>query len=191
MLKHMPGVALTWLGIVGAAITLFVGLLAPLDMADWAWWLVQNWQDATPLAWDRLGVWLGAEVPAALVPSLTMSVFLLLTGAGAGLSERRHRRLSVVRYPILQLTAAIIALSVMAHVLLANSTLSSTASSVPADAPLAIFLAGAAISFSPMIAGGGNLTKRLWFVLAGLVILLVLNESTKLALDIMAPKDSG
>ena len=63
MLKNTSGLAIMWLGIIGAAITLFAGLLAPLDMTDWAWWLVQNWQDATSLVWDRLAAWLGAEVP--------------------------------------------------------------------------------------------------------------------------------
>lgn len=184
MLKNLPGLAIMWLGIIGAAITLFAGLLAPLDMTDWAWWLVQNWQEATPLVWDRLAAWLGAEVPGTLVPPLTMSAFLLLTAAGVGIRERGHRMQTIVTSPALQLSGAMVALLVMGYLLLANSASSAGVSSVPTDAPLAIFLAGAAISFSPMLAGAGNLAKRLWFVLLGTGILLVLNEVTKFALQL-------
>ena len=184
MVKDIPGFAVMWLGVTGAAITLFAGLLAPLDMTDWAWWLVQNWQDATPLVWDRLAAWLGAEVPGTLVPPLTMSAFLLLTGAGVGIRERRHRTQTIVTYPALQLSGAMVALLLMGYMLLANSASPSGVSSVPTDAPLAIFLAGAAISFSPMLAGAGNLAKRLWFVLLGTGILLALNEATKFAFQL-------
>lgn len=54
LLKQVPGLTLMWLGIVGAAITLFANLLAPLDMADWAWWIVQIWQEATQEGWGGL-----------------------------------------------------------------------------------------------------------------------------------------
>ena len=191
MLKNLSGLAIMWLGIIGAAITLFAGLLAPLDMTDWAWWLVQNWQDTTPLFWDHLAAWLGAEVPNVLVPPLTMALFLLLIGVGVGLRERNHRMQSAVGYPMLQLSAAMAALLVMGYVLLANPASSNAVSSVPTDAPLAIFLAGAALSFSPMIAGCGNLTKRLWFVLVGIGILLTLNELTKFTLQLLTSEAVG
>jgi hypothetical protein len=191
MLKDIAGQALMWIGIVGAAVTLFSGLLAPLDMTDWAWWLVQNWQDATPLVWDRLAAWLGAEVPSALVPPLTMSAFLLLAGIGVGFRDRTPGAQIVVGYPILQLTGAMAALLIIGYLLLANAASSSTGSSAPSDAPIAIFLAGAAISFSPIIAGSGNLAKRLWFVLLGTGILVVANEMTKITLQLLASEAPG
>ena len=191
MLKDIPGQALTWIGIIGAAVTLFAGLLAPLDMTDWAWWLVQNWQDATPLVWDRLAVWLGAELPPALVPPLTMSAFLLLVGIGVGLRERRHRAQIVLSYPILQLAGAMAALLVIGYLLLSSPVSSNTVSDAPSDARLAIFLAGAAISFSPMIAGSGNLAKRLWLVLLGTGLLVVANEMTKITLQLFTSEAPG
>src|SRR5262245_48103313 len=36
--------ALTWVGIIGGAITLFSNLQGVLDLADWAHWLVEHWQ---------------------------------------------------------------------------------------------------------------------------------------------------
>ena len=191
MLKDIPGLALTWFGVGGAAVTLFAGLLAPLDMTDWAWWLVQNWQDASPLVWDGLAAWLGAEVPSVLVPPLTMSAFLLLTGIGVGLRDRTPGAQIVVGYPILQLTGAMAALLIIGYLLLANPASSSMVSNAPSDAPLAIFLAGAAISFSPMIAGSGNLAKRLWLVLLGTGILVVANELTKIILPLLTSQAPG
>lgn len=191
MLKNTSALVIVWLGITGAAITLFAGLLTPLDMTDWAWWLVQNWQDATPLVWDRLAVLLGTEVPSNLVPPLTMSVFLLTTAVGVGMRARRHQAPIVVGYPILQLGATMAALLAIAYVLLVHPTSSTAVSSMPREAPLAIFLAGAAVSFSPKIVGSGNLTKRLWLILAGVFVLLTLNEATKFGLDIMTPKDGS
>jgi hypothetical protein len=54
-----------------------------------------------------------------------------------------------------------------------------------------IFLAAAASSFSPALAGRGNLTKRLWLLLAALAILLGLNELTKAGLALTPPTSSS
>lgn len=179
MLRDISGLAVMWLGIIGAAITLFAGLLAPLDMTDWAWWLVQNWQDTTPLVWDRVAAWLGLEMPSVLVPPLTMAVFLVTTAVGVGMRARRYQAPIAVDYPTLQLSAAMAALLAMGYLLLVHPASVNAVSSVPSEAPLAIFLAGAAVSFSPIAAGRGNLTTKLWFVLVGTGILLAVNELTK------------
>ncbi len=180
MRKNIPGVAFTWLGVIGAAITLFTGLLTPPDMSDWAWWLVQNWQDAMPAVWDRLAGTAGAEVPAILIPPLTISVFLVLIGIGVGLRGQRRRPPSVVGHPALQLGAVAIALLTIAYALLANTVSVDAVASVPSEAPLTIFLAGAAVSFSPLIAGRGNITTPLWLVLLTTGFLLLVNELTKI-----------
>lgn len=183
MLRNTSALVIVWLGITGAAITLFAGLLAPLDMADWAWWLVQNWQDATPLMWDRVASWLGTEMPSVLVPPLTMAVFLVTTAVGVGMRARRHQAPIAVDYPTLQLSAAMAALLAMGYLLLLHPASTGAVSSVPNEATLAIFLAGAAVSFSPIAAGRGNLTITLWFVLLGTGVLLAVNELTKLAMS--------
>ena len=180
MRKNISGVAFTWLGVIGAAITLFAGLLSPPDMSDWAWWLVQNWQDATPAVWDRVAGIAAAEVPAILIPPLTISVFLVLIGIGVGLREQRRRPLSVVRHPVLQLAAVAIALLTIAYALLGGTVSVEAVASVPSEAPLTIFLAGAAVSFSPLIAGSGNLTTPIWLVLLTTGFLLLVNELTKI-----------
>lgn len=115
-----------------------------------------------------------------------MSVFLIMIGLGVGLRERQPRAQSVVSYPALQLGAAMAALLVMGYALLANPPLASSDVSVPSDAPLAIFLAGATVSFSPPMAGSGNLATRLWLVLLGTGGLLALNEVTKLMMQLLS-----
>lgn len=180
--REIAGLTILTAGITGAAITLFANLLAPLDMADWAWWLVQNWQDATPLVWDRMAAWLGAEMPSVLVPPLTMAVFLVTTAVGVGMRARRIQAPDEMDYPTLQLSAAMAALLVIGYLLLHPAS-ASAVSGMPSEAPLAIFLAGAAISFSPIAAGRGNLTIKLWLVLLGTGMLLAVNELTKLAMS--------
>ena len=179
--RNISGLAAMWVGIAGAAITLFANLLAPLDMADWAWWLVGNWQEATPLVWNGLAALWSMEVPFALVPPLTMSACLVLIGIGVGLQDRRHGAFATVGRPLLQLIATAVALLTMAYILLAAPIVASTDSSMPENAQLAVFLAGATISFSPIAARGGNLTKRLWYVLFGTGVLITVNELTKMA----------
>lgn len=183
MLRNTSALVIVWSGITGAAITLFAGLLTPLDMVDWAWWLVQNWQDATPLVWDHAAAWLGAEMPNVLVPPLTMALFLVTTAVGVGMRARRIQAPDEVNYPTLQLSAAMAALLAIGYLLLHPAS-ASAVSGVPSEAPLAIFLAGAAISFSPIAAGRGNLTIKLWLVLLGTGMLFAVNELTKLAMSI-------
>lgn len=63
----------------------------------------------------------------------------------------------------------------------------SGAEDVPAATALVVLLAAAAVSFSPPIAGRGNLIKRLWFMLAGVGVLVGLNELSKLATRALGP----
>lgn len=72
-----PMVIALSVGVVGAALTLFGNLLARLGMADWAWWIVQHWQDTAPTFWDRFAAWFGLDVPSALVPPLNLAAFLV------------------------------------------------------------------------------------------------------------------
>lgn len=180
LLKEVPGLALMWLGIAGAAITLFANLLAPLDMADWAWWIVQNWQEATQTGWDRLGGWMRLEVPSSLVPPLTLGGMLLVTGIGVRMRDGQNVGAASLSFPLLYILGGTAALAAIGFVIVAGAPQSSSAAGATADAPLVIFLAAAAAGFSPVFAGRGNFIKRLWFIVAGVVILLGLNELTKL-----------
>src|SRR5262249_23032326 len=54
---------LTWVGIVGGALTLFGNLDAALKLADWARVLVQDWREWTHAFWLWAFGWLGIHLP--------------------------------------------------------------------------------------------------------------------------------
>jgi len=191
MLKWMLGLAILWLGILGGAITLFANLLAPLDMADWAWWIVGHWQEGAPAFWDLPAGWLGIEVPSLLVPPLNIATFLLLTAIGVRIRDHRHGRQMIQVYPVFHLVGGTVVLCAIGYMALASQSQADASAGVPIHAPLAIFLAGATVSFSPPIVGQGDLIRRLWFIFAGVGVLVALNELTKVTLELVAPQAAG
>jgi hypothetical protein len=188
MLKNICGLTLMWLGIVGVAITLFANRVAPLDMADWAWKLVAPWQDWTPEFWDWFAGRLGLALPSWLVPPLNIAWLFLFTAIGVRIREHDSRAGTVLNYPFARLFGGMVAVFAIGYILLAGQSQPTAAGEAAGNAPLLIFLTTAAVSFSPVIVGGGDLIKRLWFMLGGLGILLALNELTKLGVEITAPK---
>ena len=191
MLRAFSGLALTSLGIAAGSITLFANLLAPPDMADWAWSVVAPWQEATSEFWDGLVARLGLALPSSLVTPLNVAVALLFTAIGARVRDHQQQSVRVLSYPLTQLLGAMIAIFAIGYALLAGQSQPDGSGEVVNSAPLLIFLAAAAASFSPALAGRGNLTKRLWFLLAFLAILLGLNELTKVGLALTTPTSAN
>jgi hypothetical protein len=73
---------LTWVGIVGGALTLFTNLGAVLKLADWARVLVDHWTEWTHAFWLGAFGWLGIHVPPQWTPALSFLLFgsLLIIG---------------------------------------------------------------------------------------------------------------
>jgi hypothetical protein len=73
---------LTWVGIVGGALTLFTNLGSVLKLADWARVLVQHWKEWTHAFWVWAFGWLGIHLPLEWTPVLSFLLFgsLLATG---------------------------------------------------------------------------------------------------------------
>ncbi len=178
MIRRITGIALTALGISGAAVTLFANLFAPLDMADWAWGLVENWQDLTPAFWQLFAAPLRWEVSSSLVAPLNMAALLMLTAVGVRMMTPQHG--VELAYPVYQLIGGVFVLSAIAYMTLTSQSQASEQPGLPTEAPLAVFLAGSAASFSSPLIGGGNLIKRLWMIVAALLALAAANEMTKL-----------
>ena len=65
---------LTWIGIVGGALTLFTNLGAVLKLADWARVLVQHWKEWTHAFWVWVFSWL--EIHLSLFWSAVLSFML-------------------------------------------------------------------------------------------------------------------
>ncbi len=187
VLRRACALAVVWVSTAGASITLFANLLTAPDMADWAWALVAPWQDWTPEFWDWFAVRAGLTLPNWLVPPLNFAVLLMLTAVGVGILGQENRERMVLKYPILQLLAGMVVMVTIAYMLLAGQSQSSGAEDIPAATALVVLLAAAAVSFSPPIAGRGNLIKRLWFMLAGVGVLVGLNELSKLATRALGP----
>ena len=67
---------LTWVGIVGGALTLFTNLGAVLKLADWARVLVQGWKEWTHAFWLWAFSWLGIHLPPVWTPVLSFLLFV-------------------------------------------------------------------------------------------------------------------
>jgi hypothetical protein len=77
---------LTWIGIVGSAITLFANLSGVLHLADWARELVARWQDWNHIIWNWLFGLIKVSLPRVLVPLFSFTAFALILVVGVNLS---------------------------------------------------------------------------------------------------------
>jgi len=77
---------LTWIGIIGTAITLFTTLKDALDLADWARDLVAHWQEWTQVFWGWVFRLFQVKIPREFVPIITFSAFSVLLVAGVNIS---------------------------------------------------------------------------------------------------------
>jgi hypothetical protein len=73
---------LTWVGIVGGALTLFTNLGAVLKLADWARLLVQGWKEWTHTFWVWAFGWLGIHLGSGWTPVLSFLSFGSLLAIG-------------------------------------------------------------------------------------------------------------
>jgi hypothetical protein len=80
---------LTWWGIIGGAVTLFVAISATLKLADWARVLVQHWKEWTHGFWVWTFGWLGIHLPPDWPTVLTFLSFGSLLTIGQALQFKR------------------------------------------------------------------------------------------------------
>jgi TIR domain len=73
---------LTWVGIVGGALTLFTAIAFTLVLAPWAQKLVENWTRWTHAFWVWAFGWLGIHLPPEWTPLLSFLLFWLLLTMG-------------------------------------------------------------------------------------------------------------
>src|SRR5262245_30122037 len=82
---------LTWVGIVGSAITLFANVNGVLNLADWARELAVHWHDLTQMFWGWAFSLIKVKVPREVVPLISFSVFSAMLVIGVNLSSRASR----------------------------------------------------------------------------------------------------
>jgi len=79
---------LTWIGIVGSAVTLFANLNGVLVLADWARELATHWHEWAQVFWGWVFSLIKIKVPRELVPTISFTVFALMLVVGGNLSLR-------------------------------------------------------------------------------------------------------
>jgi len=87
--KGLKWEVLTWWGIIGGAITLFVAISATLKLADWARVLVEHWKEWTHAFWLSVFGWLEIHVPPEWPPVLTFLSFGSLLTIGQAVKFNR------------------------------------------------------------------------------------------------------
>src|SRR5215510_2002014 len=80
---------LTWVGIVGGALTLFTNLGAVLKLADWAKVLVEHWREWTHAFWVWAFGWFGIHLEPEWMPVLSFLLFGSLLTIGQALRFNR------------------------------------------------------------------------------------------------------
>ena len=253
---------LTWVGIVGGALTLFTNLSAVLKVADWARLLVQGWKEWTHAFWVWAFGWLGIYVPPEWTPILSFLLFGILLTIGQAVqynqpiktksltakydqkSIRLHSWrtlacvvaviissipmflrfldnafstrfteswspdtvadfvLSFIVPPLfivlfarhrLHAALSVFLISVFFVIIVFNQLISSGRSF--ADTPAVGLTASAMTWVSPLIllsiAPAKAISRSLIFLALGLLLLIALNELSKLGLDVAAPKHQG
>jgi hypothetical protein len=110
--------ALSWFGIIGAAITLFTGLKGVVELADWAHWLIDHWADLSRALWQPILSWLGIAVATDEALVLTFVFFCMaMTVSSRLLSDRdvlrEQRPLPSIWRLILALAVALIVATVL------------------------------------------------------------------------------
>lgn len=80
--------ALTWIGMLGSVISLFVSASVVLKLADGVRELVYNWKDWTQSFWRWLFSWISFKVPLDFVPILTFAAFAVLLVIGVNLTSK-------------------------------------------------------------------------------------------------------
>ena len=88
---------LTWVGIVGSAITLFGNLGSVLDLADWAKELVARWHEWNQTIWGWLFSLIRVKLPTEVVPIISFTVYTVILVVGVNLSTENESSLYTSR----------------------------------------------------------------------------------------------
>jgi hypothetical protein len=240
---------LTWVGIVGGALTLFTNLGAVLKLADWARLLVQHWKEWTHAFWVWAFDWLGIHLEPEWTPILSFLLFgsLLTIGQAVKFKSITKNQTYVHTYRERSFrlkSRRVVVVCVMSMLAMAASS-AFTASNLPANRKHMIIMIGWLIApqviivlfarhrlhaassvflilvffviiaiyplteinnvknyFFPLsallawvlplillsVAPAKAIARRLIFLALGLLLLIALNELSKLGLDVTAPK---
>jgi hypothetical protein len=254
---------LTWIGIVGGALTLFGMLDAVLKLAPWARLLVENWKEWTHTFWLWAFGWLGIHLSLQWPPVLSFLLFwsLLIIGQAVKSKIATTDQTSVDEYngksfrlmswrtllfviclvisefvwqivgffldtidvpwlwfreyimrsgltfiPLIILvmifakhdrlhaTVVAIFITIFYEIIVFNQLISITVPESEGGIFLMVTIVLAIIALPPIllsVAPAKAISRRLLFLAIGLILLIALNELSKLGWDVTAPKAHG
>jgi hypothetical protein len=242
---------LTWVGIVGGALTLFTNLGAVLKLADWARVLVEHWKEWTHAFWVWVFGWVGIRLSPDWTPVLSFLLFGLLLTIGQAIQfghasktqsiidKSKSFQLSSWRmffclalcllpaslnvllladwlpveevyslpeliafwFPVIAVitfarhrlyAAAVVSLMMMFWMIITHNQLLQIGLFDDLTAYLTAFAMWGVFPLVLLsVAPAKNVARRLIFLALGLLLLIGLNELSKLGLDLTAPKFQG
>lgn len=78
---------ISWLGILGGAITLFTNMGSLLKLSDWARWVVVHWVEWVQTFWSWVFSIFSIEIPLIFQLEITFTIFLLITSISSNISN--------------------------------------------------------------------------------------------------------
>ncbi|MDX1562835.1 MAG: hypothetical protein R3305_07895 [Gammaproteobacteria bacterium] len=173
----LPSQVISWLGILGGAITIVSNLESVLTLSQWARLVVSNWSAWVAMAWSSLLALFGASTPSDQVLAWwTLSIFLLATAVGARLTSGVAGNIrNVVR---IKWTRHDVELFVLIAVLLGMLLVPTFSTSGPTTLEYLLLAAppyAVAVALSLAITDIEPLVKRMRLVVGVIVMTLALN----------------
>lgn len=83
LLANAKYMGLSWLGIIGGAITLLSNWHGFIELADWCRVLVVNWKDLTAAFWRPVFQWFGVHLEPLEAAGLSLVVFVAMIAIGS------------------------------------------------------------------------------------------------------------
>ena len=172
----LPSQLISWLGILGGAMTILSNLEGVLTLSKWARLLVSNWSDWMTSAWSWFVALMGVDAPSDFVFAWwTLSLFLLAAAFGARLTGgkaggiRHVFRLSLTRLDVELFVLVFVLLVMLAFP--SRSEEPDTLEYLVLAAPPYI----ASLGLSLVISDAEHLVKRLRLVVGIILTALALN----------------
>lgn len=77
---------LSWIGIVGAVLSIVSSLDRVLTLSDWSAWMITSWRSSTLSVWEQASQFVGLPISPYLAFCLTCSAFIAAIAVGARVS---------------------------------------------------------------------------------------------------------
>jgi len=173
---RLPSQLISWLGILGGALTIVSNLEGVLTLSNWAHVVISGWSGWMERVWSALLGPFGVGVPSAFVLAWwTVSLFLLAIAVGARLSGGRSGSV----HKLLQFSLSRVDVELLVLVLILVGVLVIPTNPNRTGALMVVLLTGLpyaiAVTLSQIISDTQDFVKRLRLVVGVVLLALALN----------------